>query len=62
MIIKKSKKYSTVSLPKSLIKKVDKLIGDEEDGGFSSRAEFIKSAIRKELENIRLLKKSQEVF
>ena len=40
--------YVSVSLPKTLIDKIDEIIRNR-DYGYSSRAEFIKEAIRKHL-------------
>lgn len=39
-----SSEYVTVSIPKELADEIDKLVGKH---GFSSRAEIVKSAIRK---------------
>ncbi len=43
-----SNEYGSVSIPKELIAQVDKLVGKQ---GFSSRAEIVKAAIRKFLED-----------
>lgn len=40
--------YITVSIPESLIKKIDNII-ESKNFGYSSRAEFIKEAIRDKL-------------
>jgi len=37
--------YSSISLPKSFVKKIDEIV-DNKEYGYSSRAEFIKEAIR----------------
>lgn len=46
-----AKKYITVSLPKSLIEKVDEII-EIKKLGYTSRPEFIKDAIRRHLERL----------
>ena len=43
--------YVSVSLPKSLINRIDEIIRNR-DYGYSSRAEFIKEAIRKHLSKL----------
>ncbi len=40
-----TEEYSSVSLPKSFAKKIDEIVNNKEYG-FSSRAEFVKEAIR----------------
>lgn len=42
-------KYDCISLPKELVRIVDEKIQGK---GYSSRAEFVKQAIRRELERI----------
>jgi len=42
--------YTSVSLGKELLKKVDSVIGD---GAYTSRADFVKQAIRHELTRLR---------
>lgn len=39
--------YDSISLPKSFVKKIDEIIENPEFG-YSSRAEFIKEAVRKQ--------------
>jgi len=43
-------KYTSVSLGKELLEKVDFVIGD---GAYSSRADFVKQAIRHELTRLK---------
>ncbi len=45
-------RYVTVSLPEILIKEIDEII-EKRIKGYVSRAEFIKSAIRRELSEIK---------
>ena len=49
MVLQKKRRYTTVHLPVELLQLVDNII---EDGkyGYSSRAEFVKDAIRRYLE------------
>jgi len=42
-----SEGYDSISLPKSFVKKIDELVAKPELG-YSSRAEFIKEAVRKQ--------------
>lgn len=46
----KERSYVSVNLPRSLIKEVDKLIGHH---GYTSRAEVVKEALRRYLDNMR---------
>ena len=43
--------YINISIPKELIKKVDNLI-EKGEYGYTSRAEFIKEAIREKLKSL----------
>ena len=47
--------YLTVSIPRELIEEVDRVIGAGKYG-YDSRAEFIKDAIRRRLEELRPLR------
>jgi len=45
------KSYSSTKIPIDLTKRIDKII-EEKHGGYKSRMEFIKDAIRRRLEQI----------
>jgi metal-responsive CopG/Arc/MetJ family transcriptional regulator len=49
------KAYLTVSIPRELIEEIDRAIGTGKYG-YDSRAEFIKDAIRRRLEELRPLR------
>ena len=49
--MKKEPKYVSVSIPRDLIERIDKIIKSGRYG-YDSRPEFIKEAIRKRLEEI----------
>ena len=54
-------KWKTVQLPEDLLNRVDKAV-KEESLGYSSRAEFIKEAVRLRLEQLeKKLKDSTEI-
>jgi len=44
-------KYVSVSIPKSLIDKIDEVI-ESNEFGYSSRAEFMKEAVREKLKQL----------
>jgi len=46
-------KYRTVKLPENLIESVKKLIREHKDLGYRSHSEFVISATRKRLEEIK---------
>lgn len=46
----RERSYSSVSIPRSLIKEIDSLIGVH---GYTSRAEVVKEAIRRYLSEVR---------
>jgi metal-responsive CopG/Arc/MetJ family transcriptional regulator len=48
--------FVSVSIPEDLIKEIDKIIGKGK-GGYESRPEFIKEAVRKRLEELKSLSK-----
>ncbi|MEM3956148.1 MAG: ribbon-helix-helix domain-containing protein [Candidatus Bathyarchaeia archaeon] len=48
---KKEKGYVSISLPRNLIREIDRLVGHH---GYTSRAEVIKEALRRYLENKKL--------
>jgi len=45
--------YSSISLPKSFIKKIDMVV-ENTSYGYSSRAEFVKEAIREHLKTFKV--------
>jgi metal-responsive CopG/Arc/MetJ family transcriptional regulator len=45
--------YITVSLPKTVIEKIDMVI-EESDLGYKSRPEFVKDAIRRRFEDLEI--------
>ena len=45
-----------MSIPEELIKEIDKILASHK-GGYESRPEFIKEAVRKRLEEIKALSK-----
>lgn len=48
--------FVSVSIPEDLIKEIDKIVAKGK-GGYESRPEFIKEAIRKRLEDLQALAK-----
>ena len=52
IIILKKRGYRQVSLPIPLIEKIDKIIKERADLGFTSVPEFIRYAIREKIEKI----------
>jgi len=46
--------FVSVSIPEELIKEIDKILASHK-GGYESRPEFIKEAIRKRLEEMKAL-------
>jgi len=49
-------RFVSVSIPEELIKEIDKILASHK-GGYESRPEFIKEAVRKRLEEIKALSK-----
>lgn len=49
-------RFVSVSIPEELIKEIDKILASHK-GGYESRPEFIKEAVRKRLEEIKALAK-----
>jgi len=48
--------FVSVSIPEELIKEIDKILASHR-GGYESRPEFIKEAVRKRLEELKALSK-----
>ena len=48
--------FVSVSIPEELIKEIDKILASHK-GGYESRPEFIKEAVRKRLEEMKALSK-----
>jgi len=51
-----AKGWKTIALPEELVQKIDKILASHK-GGYESRPEFIKEAVRKRLEEIKALAK-----
>lgn len=43
---KKNSNYSSVSIPKALMDQIEKIIEENEGLGYSTKAEFVKEAVR----------------
>lgn len=55
MVRQAEEKYRSVNLPIGLVEEVDRLIDVFEEHGYSSRADFIKQAIREKINTLQAL-------
>ncbi|RLI75667.1 CopG family transcriptional regulator [Archaeoglobales archaeon] len=52
-------KYRTIRLPKDLVAEIEELIKDK-SLGYVSKADFVKDAVRRRLEELKKMKKSKK--